>query len=295
MTGDPGGRGAEGRVVIALARIYAVRYVRHPGYLAGVLLLLASVYRAPTDPSAGALRWDELGISTGLWIGILGVVVGHRLASGETAAGGLLPSLPADATVRTQALVLACLVPAATVVSFMVLCAVVNPVDAAAPPTYPFSLRPDEGTITTSDFVAGQLENVVAGFGGPVLGVVTARWLRLPGAGVLAALALFLVELVLLGIGEGGVSTWRSRWVQGLTNLLPWVYWGAIPGEGTTYLEMRPGAPIGHLLYALALCGLGLSVAVLRSAEPADARVWRRRARLLVAVAAAGYLWATCG
>ena len=136
----------ERQVIIALASIYAVRYLRHPLYILGVLLLTASLVQAYLQPDEAGSDWDEIGLSTGMYIGILGVIVGYRLAVTEGRAAAVLPSLPADHRVRTLALLLACLVPAATVVVFMGLYAIVNQMSPGAD-VNPFSLRPGDGTI----------------------------------------------------------------------------------------------------------------------------------------------------
>jgi len=283
---------AEHGVITALARIHVVRYLRHPLYILGVLLMTASLYMAYSRPDDAGYDWDGLGISTGMYLGILGVIVGYRLTVTEEKALTLLPSAPVDQRQRTLALLAACLVPAVTIALFMGLHAIVNQISPGTG-AHEFSLRPGDGNIGWVDYIAHLTENVVAGFGAAALGVATARWLRFPGAGILAGVGLFMVEIAALGLGEGGVSAWDSWWAQGINNLMPWVYWGVAP-DGV-YDAMRPGSPTGHLIYAVALCGLAVAAAVLKGAGAETRATWMRRAWGLLGLAALGFLWANLG
>jgi hypothetical protein len=285
---------AERQVLTALARIHARRFLRHPLYLLGVLLLASGLVQAYRSPDSAGVHWDEIGLSTSMFLGIPGLIVAYRLTVTEEKAIAVLPSAPSDQRVRTLALCLACLVPAVTIAVFFVLYAVVNQLSPGGLED-PYSLRPADGTIGWAGYVAHLAEVVVAGLGGPLLGVVTARWLRFAGAGILVAVGLFLVEMTALALGEGGTSFWDAWWVQAFTDLMPWVYWGADSNGDRLYESMRPGSPVGHLVYSLALCGLAVTAAVLKDATPGVKATWTRRGWVLLGVAAVGCLWALLG
>ena len=281
------------RVLTSLARIHARRYLRHPLFLLSVALLTLGLVQAFVDPDEAGNQWDDGLLLYPLWLGLLGVVVAYRLTVTEDRALALLPSAPTDQRVRTLALYLACLVPVVTCLALIGLAAVVNQLSPASD-AYGFVLRPGTGEIGWVGYVASQLEVVLACFGGPALGVTVARWWRFPGAGVMAALILFLVELVVLGLGEGS-QFWLSWWARALDNAMPYVYWKAAPGAESFYTTMRPGSPTGHLIYATALCGLAITAGVLRGATPAARSAWTRVGAVCAGVAVLAYAWALLG
>lgn len=281
------------RVLTSLARIHARRYLRHPLFLLSVALLTLGLVQAFVDPDGAGSQWDDGLLLYPLWLGLLGMVVAYRLTVTEDRALALLPSAPTDQRVRTLALYLACLVPVVTCLAFIGLAAVVNQLSPASD-AYNFVLRPGTGEIGWVGYVTSQLEVVVACFGGPALGVTVARWWRFPGAGVLAALILFLVELVVLGLGEGS-QFWMSWWARALDNAMPYVYWKAAPEAERLYTTMRPGSPTGHLIYATALCGLAITAGVLRGATPSVRAAWIRVGAVCAGVAVLAYAWALLG
>lgn len=276
-------------VLTALARIQARRYVRHPVFLVPLtLLLLGAVQALLTGESQGG--WDQT-LNWALWLGVPGVVVGYRLTVTEDRALSLLRSAPTDQRTRTGALYLACLVP---VVACLLLMLLWSLVDRAVPPSAEYVVPDPPGQIGWTAYLFAVAEAPVACFGGPVLGVTVGRWARFPGAGVLAAVVLFMVEIVALGVGEiipGLGETWAARVA---VNLQPYVYWGATD-ETRTFTALRPGSPAGHLLYSLTLCGLAITAGLLRGAGPREKARLQRVGGVLLALAAAAFLWALLG
>ncbi len=280
------------QVLGALARIHARRYARHPVFVVAALLVLSGLVAAVTSPDGdNGGEWDST-LTFVIWIGLSGVIVGYRLTVTEDRALDLLPSAPTSKPVRTQALFLACLVPVLATLVLMALFAVANlvvPESAAAP----FHLRPGTGEIGWPDYLAGVLEAPVSAFGGAALGVVVGRWARFTGAGVLTVVGLFLVEIIALGAGEGGFG--GALWARLLVNLMPYRYWAFQEAGDGVYTTVAPGSAVGHLVYAVALCGLAVTAGVLKGATgPMRAR-WIRIGGATLAVAAASYLWAVLG
>lgn len=273
----------------ALARIHAKRYLRHPLFLATMLLLAGGVVQNALG--SGSDSWEGI-LTYPLWIGIPGVVIGYRLTVTEDKAVSLLPSAPADLRVRTLALYAACAVPVVATMVFMLMNGATTAL--VGDPTDSFVLRPSTGEIGWLAYVASVGEVCVASFGGAALGVTVGRWLRFPGAGIVVAVVLFLIEVVALGAGEGA-PTWQALWARGLNNLMPYGYWKAAPEEARVYTTMRPGSPVGHLVYAMALSGLAVTAGVLKGAEQAVRTAWRRIGWTLLTVACAAYLWALFG
>jgi hypothetical protein len=282
------------RVLVALAGIHAKRYVRHPVFVVTAALALLGVIQAIVSPDAdNGAEWDST-LSFAIWIGLFGLVVGYRLAVTEEKALDLLPSAPTDQRVRTLALFAACLVPVGATVVLMACYGVANllvPQSADAP----FLLRPDTGQIGWVDYIASVLEAPVSAFGGAALGIVVARWLRFAGAGVLAMVVVFLVEILCLAIGETA-AVGDTLWGRALANLMPYRYWFYNPdGAEGPYSTMAPGSALGHVIYATTLCGLAITAGVLKGATPAVKTAWMKVGGTLMAVAVAAYLWALLG
>ena len=242
------------------------------------------------DGDNGA-EWDST-LTFVLWIGLFGLVVGYRLAVTEEHALDVLPSAPTDQRVRTLALFAACLVPVGATVVVMGCYGVANLLVRQSADA-PFLLRPATGQIGWVDYIASVLEAPVSAFGGAALGIVVARWLRFAGAGVLAMVVVFLVEIVCLAIGETS-RVGDELWARALANLMPYRYWFYQSTEGT-YSTMAPGSAAGHVVYATALCGLAITAGVLKGADPAVKTTWMKVGGTLMAVAVAAYLWALLG
>jgi hypothetical protein len=294
MSGLLVGTAEQKQVLLALARIQAKRYVRHPVFLVTAALVLLGVRQAIVAPDAdNGADWDST-LMFVIWIGLFGLVVGYRLTVTEEEAFDVLPSAPTDQRVRTLALFAAGLVPVAATIVLMGCYGVANLLVQQSADA-PFLLRPDTGEIGWVDYIASVLEAPVSAFGGAALGIVVARWLRFTGAGVLAIVVVFIVEILCLAIGETSLVG-DKLWARVLVNLMPYRYWFYNPdGAEGTYSTMAPGSAAGHVIYAMALCGIAVTAAVLKGAAPAVKAAWMRVGWTLMAVAVAAYLWALLG
>lgn len=281
-----------------LAGVHARRYARHPLFLIGFgLALAATVWDIVDNPNLDPSRDGGLNFYAAFLIGVLGLIVAYRLTRTEDRALALLPSAPTSETTRTLALCLACLVPALAGAVILVVAVVGWQVGE---PTY---LQTWADAMPTAEFVAWAIgSTVVAGLGGPLLGVVVGRWWRFPGAGVIAAVLLVVLATAPNIIGVGftdpiGGSAWTGRLVS------PWIVWldisaGAeFSADGTRLapLLMGPGSPVGHLVYIVGLCGLAVWAAVIKTAEGVERSTWRRNGAIALVVAVGGLLWALLG
>jgi len=273
-----------------LAWMAARRYLVHPVHLAGLgLILLGAALGAAGTPTGS---WDGP-LVTELYLGVGGIFVGASLARRDQAADVLLVTAPVERSTRTVALFAACAVPAVTAVLTMALGAGLEHVRPLAAEDIT-ALRPSNGEITQVEYLTTLLESgPVAAFGGAALGVMIGRRFLRPGAAVVGALGLFLIEMVVLGAAAdvpGAGETWP---VRAIAAALPWTFW-FVEGDAlaTGAGVMRPGSPVGHLFYAVALCGL-VVVDTLRS-ESAG-RDLRAATVALTALALGGYLGALLG
>jgi hypothetical protein len=157
-------------------------------------------------------------------------------------------------------------------------------------------LRPSTGPIGRIEYAAWLLElGPVVCFGGAALGVLVGRRARVAGAAVAAAVGLFVVELVSLGAATSIPGVGERWWARVVANAMPYGLWQTDDLDPVTgEVGMRPGSPIGHLVYALALCGLVVVVGV--GDRPAADRRRRRGVVVLLATCASmGYAWALLG
>jgi hypothetical protein len=240
----------------ALALADARRYARHPLYFLGVALLVLVAVTYPGDVSSRNETAAPFTVGMAFALGVFGFVVAHRLTTSLRRTGDLADSAPVSAQMRTGALCLACLVPAATGTVFMVYAVL-----AARwwPPDLPpggraawFSDEPDLAVLAM--LVA---TGPVAALGGPLLGVAVARWAPFRGSA--------LVGMVVLTVGCTAAIEQPPPW-----RVLP--PWAALVDERAengivVWSELTPGVvPEWYLGYVLCLCGLAVVAALLRDA-----------------------------
>jgi hypothetical protein len=103
-------------------------------------------------------------------------------------------------------------------------------------------------------------DGVVCAIGGPILGLVLARYLPRRGAAPVASVLLVIVTIMLQGSLAGGEQPYRVFWV--------WTYFLTQRSvDGEWHLGTLPGNPFIWVLYLLALCALGVVVAVRHDLE----------------------------
>jgi hypothetical protein len=285
---------ADQRTVLRqLTLIQAKRFATHPVYLIGLAIL---AYVAVTSPMGPDVWWIEgVTVSVSLFIGVPGLVVAYRLTRTEDEALALLPSAPTTGVTRTLALVGACLVPALTAASLMLLwvgLALAAEPGGSIPQPAPGLIEIAGGWGTVLAMLVDGM--VVSCFGGPALGVATGRWLRFPGAGMLVTVVLVVSVAFVVGWSlqiPGAGETWPARVLAAASPLADWV----LVDEDEVVRGVRPGSPLGHLLYAVSLSGLAVWAAVMRDAVGADRARWRRIGAGLTVVAVLAFLWALVG
>jgi len=257
----------------ALAWIEARRYARHPLFLIGVALL--AVVSAATADDRGTWGGNEIGPA--FFLGVLGVFVGFGLTRSVQRAGEAVESAPADGVLRTAALCLACLVPVAAALVWLVLQFWAFQVWPATDGWYP--------AVSSATVLAVLLGGVVAAAGGPLVGVLVGRWTRFPGAGLLTAVA--LVGWVLLS--TFGLGMRPSRWATLVELNAPLAQWASSDLASDDPRWLAAGSPWWHLAYISVLCGAAATAAMLH-----DAVGGRRTTRLLRVLAVLAVAAAAC-
>lgn len=257
--------GANWGVVRPLARADAGRLLRHPAFLAGVVLTPLMLHAA----MEGDPRWWERSPSMALAmvpLGWLTIVATNLMALGPRRAGvdELFSAAPSPQPVRTTGLLVSGWVAVAAAVllaaGWLAVSAVT--VDDAV------------GTPRLAEISAGFL--IVAG--AAVVGVAVARWLPHLGFGVLAAFAVTFLQARFMD---------PATWPWNTAESHPGRFLGFLAGPtsaGVPQLEVRPAG--WHLVY---LAGLVLLMALVALARDGFPR------RLGAALAAAALVIATAG
>jgi hypothetical protein len=240
-----------------LAAVEARRYARHPLFLVGTAALVWAGVR--TLPRLAGSPPDG-GFLPAVFLGLVGVFVGYQLTRALGPAGDAIAAAPSDGVLRTAALCLACLVPGAVAGVWV----------AATYVALAIWPIPDYAALSAADLAFMTASAVPYAVGGPLVGVLVARWTRFPGAALLAAVALVAWTL----LGTFGLAMPASR----LGNLVhlnpPFTTWTSADGPSEA-LWFAGGSPGWYLAYVTTLCGLAATAAMLHEA------VGSRRSTLL--------------
>jgi hypothetical protein len=124
-------------------------------------------------------------------------------------------------------------------------------------------------------------QGVMASIGGPVLGLVAARYLRSRGMAVLLSVVMITVTILMQGIFQSTLS-WRMVWV--------WTQWAGPTGlDGDTLggedaFGLFPGSPYFWIAYLAAVCTLGVLAALYHDPE-SDRQAYRKAMAAVAAVA----------
>lgn len=276
-------------VVRQLARIHIKRYATHPLYLAGVGFMILTSTQMYED---GPKDWEAFTTPfiPAFFLGVLGVVIGYRLTATERRALDVVDAAPTGPTTRTLALAASVIVPVCTAAIWVVW-------RFATWSVWPMRQELLDGIGGWGPATAVVLTgSVVAAAGGPLFGIAAARWMRFPGAGVLAVVVLVVPTWFFAG-GSVEPSLADNPIVLATASAMPFALWAV-----TDYVDdvgkligIRDGAPVGALLYSLTLGGLALWAAVMKDAVGAVRARWRRIGTALAVLAIATYLWSWLG
>ncbi len=264
---------APGATLRALAAAEARRYARSPVFLGGVVLLGWGTASALGDlVDAGG----DLAILPAACLGLAGVLVGHSLTRSTSRPADAVRAAPADGVLRTAALALAGLVPGGVALAWLVWVALA--LRAADLPSA-IGWGRQLGMLATG---------VVAAVGGPLVGVLVARWTRFPGAGLLAAVVLTGWTLAC----TAGLMMAATRWSTLVHLNAPFATWTSADGPDAAPW-LAGGSPWWYVAYQVVLCGLAVTAAMAHEATGARrTRLWRVLA--VLAVVAAGCLTLAC-
>ena len=266
-----------------LTRQEVGNYLRAKPFWFGAALTLAlsvvTLLDLTDDPtSSGAYM-----IVPGALLGVLGVGVMFGLARRSDHVAAAAGAVAVPERVRTLALAAATVVPLAVALVGFVAAVVA------------WNVHPPEGYVVppgVSDaFVYAQMfgAGVLCAVGGPLLGLLLARYYPKRGAAAVTSVLLVTVTILLQG-GLLGTQPYRVFWF--------WTYFltqESSGDPGTRHFLTLPGNPYLWVLYLVTLCVLGVVLAVLHDPEADRARLRRLALGVLLVALALGALTMTVG
>jgi hypothetical protein len=235
----------EGPTLGTLARKEMVRYLRHPVFLVGLGLTILTSLMVDDGTST---TLDGLAPAVGL--GLFGLMVMASLTKSSDRAAEAAGSVATDQRTRTLALASAVVVPFGFALLWFVRSVWFYNSSPPEPHAVPFGPVSDIYVYTVM-FNQG----VLAAVGGPLLGLVIARWIPRRGAAPVALVVMVLVTILMQGIFEA-TEQWRQIW--------PWThFYGPIGIEGDPdRTVVLTGSPYWYAAYLVALCVIGVLVAL---------------------------------
>ena len=246
-----------GSTLGVLARQEIRNYLTHKLFWFGTALMLALdvviLFHLDHDPTSSAGYM----IAPAALLGVLGLVVMFGLTQRSDRAAEAAGAVALPERTRTLALASATIVPfSVAIVSFGIALVSWNahpPAEYVVPPGI------------TSAFVYAQMfgGGVMCAVGGPLLGLLLARYLPKRGVAAIASVLLVLVTIMLQGNFAGG-QPYRVFWFW--TYFLGQLGWGADP-DGAIHFRTAPGNPFIWVFYLGVVCVLGVVLAVLHDPE----------------------------
>jgi hypothetical protein len=249
--------------------IEARRLARHPAFVIGVVLafgVLALLDYLTHDPYIGDLL--SMPVIPAFFIGLPSLIATARLTRSTEATAEAIGTAPGSEARRTAALCLACFVPFTVGVVWMFTHVVLVALHGGPHPyEWWFNTMPD-WQVWTIMIALGP----VACLGGGLLGVLTGRWLRFPGAAAVMVVVIIVVDM----IGQMPVEHHMPQarlWV-------PWaMFHSGTENDGTA--SIYAGNSAFYMVYLLSLCAAAALVAMWHDKT---ARVARLRTALIAVV-----------
>ena len=259
-----------------LARQEISAYLHHKLYWVGAGLLAVVAAIGVLAPDA---TWSTTGdgIAPAALLGVLGISVMAGLTRNSDRAAEAAGAVSVDQRTRTLALACAVVVPFATALVWYPLAVLGYQLHPPSPRAVPF------GSMTDTFVLASMFaEGVTGAVGGPVLGLVIARWWPRRWVAPVVSVVVVLVTMVMQPLFDWAAS-WRHVWV--------WIhFYGAGGTDADPDRALRfSGSPYLYIAYLFTLCALGVLVALYRDPEGDRHRLrWQILAVALLAAVLSG-------
>lgn len=234
-----------------LARKEIARYASHPLFLVGAALVALSSIGKP-DGNMSSLG-NVIAPATGF--GVIGLLVMASLTRTSDQIASAAGAVAVSERTRTLGLVCALIVPFAAGLCWLgwAIWAYRN----WPPPPYgaPFGGIGD-GWVVANLVALG----LIPSLGGPILGLLVGRWLPRRGAAPLIAVLLVAETIMMQGLFES------LRYIR---LIAPWTYFAGpygVSGDADRMMILT-GSPQWYCVYLVALCVLGVVLALLHDPE----------------------------
>ena len=271
-----------GSTLGVLAREEIRNYLRHKLFWLGAALTLlvdvVMLFHLDDDPgSSGSYM-----IAPAALLGVLGLVVMYGLTRRSDRAAEAAGVVAVPERTRTLALAAATVVPFSVAVGSFVVAVVTwyahPPAGYVVPP----------GISNTFVHAEQFGDGVICAVGGPILGLVLARYLPRRGTAPVASVLLVMATILLQGSLVGGDQPYRVFWF--------WTYFLTQRSvDGVWHIGTLPGNPFVWVVYLLALCALGVVLAVRHDPESDRVALTKVALGLVALVIVLGVLTMTVG
>jgi hypothetical protein len=271
-----------GSTLGVLARQEIRNYLHHKLFWFGtalvILLDVVLLFDLGDDPgSSGSYM-----IGPAAMLGVLGLVVMFGLTRRSDRAAEAAGVVAVPERTRTLALAAATVVPFSVALGSFVVAVTAwylhPPADYVVPPGI------SDAFVHAEQFGDG----VVCALGGPILGLVLARYLPRRGVAPVASVLLVVVTIMLQGSLVGGEQPYRVLWV--------WTYFLTQRSvDGEWHMGTLPGNPFIWVLYLLVLCALGLVMALRHDLESDRTSLTKAAVALTAVAVVLGVLTMTVG
>lgn len=243
-----------------LARQEIRNYLKSKLFWVGLALTLLGYSQQFFFPDAGGTDFGTpwLGLVTAAGIGVFGIGVMTGLVRRSDRLAAAAGAAAISERTRTVALASAAVVPGVIGLVLWVVAVVGFHVQGYDVPNAYHGVS----DAYVAAFMFGQ--GPLAAIGGPLLGLVAARYLRFRGMAALLSVSIIIVTILMQGIIEASLP-WRMAWV--------WTQWAVPVGlDGNTMggedaFGFLPGSPYFWVLYLATICVLGVVTAAYHDPE----------------------------
>jgi len=251
------------RAANALVRQELRRYATSPIFLIGAALLLVQVLLSTFAEEDDGASSTITVIAPATLLGLMGIIAMANLTRRSDRSAQAAGTTAIGEFVRTRALIAAVAVP---VTAALVWYAWAVAFFRASPPA---DWAVPSGPVSTGYVLSVMFAlSVLAAAGGPLLGLVIARWVRFRGATALFTVAMVIVTILMQG---NFTVTWRWHVIW------PWTYWygplGWHDGSAAEHIIALPGNPYAWIGYLLGLCAIGALAALYHDPEAPRGRL----------------------